>query len=111
LSLADRRSPQAAAWRRLYSTSRWRKLRAAQLAARPLCELPHGGKAVEATVANHKTPHKGDLALFFDASNLQSVCKPHHDGTIQRAEAIGFSPAVDTGGWPTDPKHPSNRSP
>lgn len=106
-----RRSPEAAAWRGLYKLARWAKARAAQLAKQPLCEeCLRLGRTTAATIVNHRQPHKGDLVLFWAAWNHQSVCKPHHDGPIQKAEAIGFSPAVDDDGWPIDPKHPSNRS-
>lgn len=107
----DRRSPEAAAYRRLYKGRRWAGLRQAQLAKQPLCERDvHSFDIVPATVVNHRRPHKGDLRLFFDPTNLQSVCKPCHDGPIQREELQGFSAEVDTGGWPTDPNHPTNRT-
>ena len=104
----DRRSPEAAAWRHLYSTAKWRRLRADQLSRVPLCEECRAtGRVTPATVANHREPHKGDRALFFDPANLQSVCKPHHDGPIQRTEGRGYSAAVDTDGYPIDPRHPA----
>ena len=63
----ERRSPAAAAWRKLYGLKAWRVLRAAQLAAHPFCERPiHGRRLVQATVANHRVPHRGDQDLFFD---------------------------------------------
>lgn len=62
-----------------------------------------------ATVVDHRTPHRGDRALFFDATNLQSLCDTHHSGSKQREERKGFSSAVDDNGWPTDPRHPANR--
>lgn len=107
----DRRSPEAAAYRPWYWTPEWKRLRRAQLEKQPFCRRPcHGASLVVATVVNHRTPHKGDRTLFFDPDNLESVCSPCHDGPIQREERAGFSPAVDAGGWPTDPKHPANRS-
>jgi 5-methylcytosine-specific restriction protein A len=33
----------------------------------------------QATVVDHKIPHKGDMKLFWDRSNWQSLCKCHHD--------------------------------
>ncbi len=110
MSRTDRRSQAANAWRKLYGKAAWQALRATQLATHPLCGR-HRGRAVPATVVNHRTPHKGDLALFLDPANLESVCKPCHDGPIQRAEALSFSPAVDASGFPTDPAHPANRPP
>jgi 5-methylcytosine-specific restriction protein A len=108
---SSQRSPEAAAYRWLYRTPRWAAAREAQLCREPLCEeCSKAGLTTPATVVNHRIPHKGDETLFWDPSNHQSVCKPHHDGPIQKAEGLGFSPAVDAGGWPSDPKHPSNRS-
>lgn len=37
-------------------------------------------------VADHKTPHRGDEALFWDARNIQCLCKGCHDSTKQREE-------------------------
>ena len=105
----DRRSVEASAYRRHYSTARWKRLRAAQLQRQPLCEAHLAvGQVVAARVVNHREPHRGDLALFFDPANLQSVCASCHDGPIQRIEAAGgVSPRVDADGWPVDPRHRS----
>lgn len=108
----DYRSAEAAEYRKLYKARAWLNARAAQLAKQPLCEpCLVEGVATSATVVNHRKPHKGDLALFYDPANHQSVCKPHHDGPIQREEHAGFSSAVDAGGWPTDPRHRANQVP
>lgn len=97
------------AWRPLYKTRRWRAAREVQLSKQPLCdECLELDQTTAATVVNHRIPHKGDLTLFWDPTNHQSVCKPHHDGPIQRAERVGFSNRVDAGGWPVDPRHPAN---
>lgn len=37
----------------------------------------------EADVVDHIKAHKGDLDLFHDPSNLQSLCKHHHDSAKQ----------------------------
>jgi 5-methylcytosine-specific restriction protein A len=106
----DWRSPEAAAYRRLYTLAAWRRARKTQLAKQPLCEpCLTEGFTTAANVVNHRKPHKGDLVLFWDPANHQSVCKPHHDGPIQREELKGFSAAVDASGWPTDPTHRANR--
>jgi 5-methylcytosine-specific restriction endonuclease McrA len=95
----------------MYSTPEWAQLRDNQLARDPLCcRCSTDVRPVAATVANHKIPHKGDRKLFRDPNNLESVCAPCHDGPIQREERLGFSTQVDPGGWPIDPRHPSNRS-
>lgn len=68
------------AWRHLYGRARWKALRNHQLSCSPLCAFCLRRDQVEvATVVDHIVPHKGDEALFFDPSNLQSLCKPCHD--------------------------------
>ncbi|WP_245294412.1 hypothetical protein [Rhizobium aegyptiacum] len=39
-----------------------------------------------AEVVDHKRRHQGDPELFFDATNLQSLCKHHHDSAKQMME-------------------------
>lgn len=107
--MADQRSAEALAYRALYKTIEWFKLRSAQLKRKPYCERSIHNDRVKATTVNHRKPHRGDRKLFFDPANLESVCKPCHDGPIQREERRGYSPSVDAGGWPTDPKHPGNK--
>jgi 5-methylcytosine-specific restriction protein A len=36
------------------------------------------GHTVSATDVDHITPHKGNKELFYDVSNLQSLCHSHH---------------------------------
>ncbi|WP_419827673.1 HNH endonuclease [Sphingomonas sp.] len=36
--------------------------------------------------ADHREPHRGDEALFWDETNLQCLCKPCHDSVKQREE-------------------------
>ncbi len=106
----DRRSPEAAEYRKLYKTRQWRHLRAGILdRAAVCCRCLDRGIVVAATVVNHIRPHRGDLDLFFDRDNLQAVCKPCHDGPIQKAEGRGYSTEIGADGWPTDPLHPTNR--
>jgi hypothetical protein len=63
----------------------------------------------QAAVVNHKRPHKGDPALFFDLENTESVCKADHDALIQREERRGYTIGSDINGKPIDPQHPWNR--
>jgi len=35
---------------------------------------------------DHIKPHKGNLALFWDEANLQSLCKKCHDGEKQKQD-------------------------
>lgn len=79
----------AQAWRRWYSTARWRALRLVVL-TRDLftcrrCGQVCGGKGE--AVCDHRQPHRGDEAMFFDADNLWCLCKPCHDGWKARIEA------------------------
>lgn len=82
----DAQRRQAYPWRAWYGLAAWKRRREQQLALQPLCErcLPLG-RAVVATVANHKQPHRGDWDLFI-AGALESTCKPCHDSVIQREE-------------------------
>ena len=58
---------------------RWQKVRLKILRAQPLCiECAKDGMVVEAKEVDHKTPHRGDMELFYDESNLQGLCKPCH---------------------------------
>ena len=78
------KSASRGSWHRLYDTAAWRRLREHQLAQRPLCEFCLIAEDVtEATVVDHKKAHKGDLTLFHDPENLQSLCKHHHDSAKQ----------------------------
>lgn len=98
-------------WRNLYKTARWEQLRATHLAAHPLCAECKRAAPPRITAANtvhHIKPHKGDVALFFDPLNLESACKPCHDGPLQSDERKGFSSAVGLDGWPVSPSHPTN---
>ncbi|MFH0809711.1 MAG: HNH endonuclease [Pseudomonadota bacterium] len=60
---------------------RWHKASRAYLAANPLCAIclkkdPLVIRA--ASLVDHKIPHKGDMALFWDESNWQSSCEECH---------------------------------
>lgn len=67
-------------YHRLYGLQAWKQLRHSHLAANPLCvECLRDNKRRVATVVDHVEPHRGNLDLFFDTTNLQSLCKLHHD--------------------------------
>lgn len=106
---ADKKRRKTQPWRRWYYTKTWKKRRKDQLDRIPWCEpCKRLGKSRPATVANHKTPHRGNRELFFKGP-IESVCKQCHDQAIQREEREGFSREIDTDGWPTDEAHPFNR--
>jgi 5-methylcytosine-specific restriction protein A len=67
------------------------------------------GHITIATVVDHVTEHKGNEELFFDPANLQSLCKPHHDGAKQRQEHRGYVIGIDASGRPIDASHAWNR--
>ena len=82
---AERRA--ALATRKLYSTARWQKLRAIELAEERLCRrCLEEGVATIATVRDHVHPHNGDVDKFWNGER-QSLCKTHHDSAKQREEA------------------------
>lgn len=77
-------------WRRWYKTARWQALRW-QILVRDLftCQWPGCGRIEGDTsklVADHREPHRGDEALFWDADNLWCLCKPCHDSAKQSEE-------------------------
>lgn len=62
-------------------------MRGTKLTEEPFCVFcDKMGLKMPAEVVDHVKPHRGDLELFFDYDNLQSLCKPHHDGDKQRME-------------------------
>lgn len=80
-------------WRGLKTTGergydyRWQKARAAFLKAHPLCANCEGaGRVTVATVVDHRLPHRGDKALFWNSDNWQSLCATCHSGWKQREE-------------------------
>jgi hypothetical protein len=79
----DRRRRQQSPARAWYKTQEWLTLRTLQ--------------------------HRGNPALFFDPSNLQSLCKACHDGSKQSEERRGYVIGNDATGRPLDPNHPWNK--
>lgn len=60
--------------------SRWQKARLSYLNHHPLCvKCWDNDITCTATVVDHIIPHRGDMDLFWDVSNWQSLCKMHHD--------------------------------
>lgn len=102
------------AWRKL-RRRQWSLLRQEHLRKEPLCrrcnELGrvNGGSRKAPLVVDHIVPHRGDRALFFDPSNLQTLCKAHHDSVKQREEKRGVRVGADADGVPLDPSHPWRR--
>ena len=73
--------------------ARWQKASKAWLYAHPLCQCPDCDegrvRVTPATVVDHKIPHRGDMRLFWDPSNWQSMSKTCHDSKTAREDG-GF---------------------
>lgn len=96
-------------YHRLYKTAAWRRLRASVLADEPLCRYCADiGMVSAATVVDHIQPHRGDLALFHEPTNLQPLCKPCHDRHAARKDSGNAIAGHDASGQPLDPDHPWN---
>lgn len=80
-------------WRGWYKLVRWKKLKAAVHKRDGYrCQMPGCGAFVadpRQRIADHKQPHRGDPGLFWDPDNVQTLCKPCHDGRKQREERRG----------------------
>jgi 5-methylcytosine-specific restriction enzyme A len=85
---ASRARDRRVEWRAWYKTRAWRQLRWRVL-MRDLFTCQMCGKVEPDTsqlVGDHKQPHKGDQALFFDENNVWCLCKACHDTVKQREE-------------------------
>lgn len=65
--------------------SRWRRARQSYLSKHPVC-VRCGDVA---SVVDHITPHKGDMYLFWLASNWQSLCTSCHSSKTVKEDG-GF---------------------
>lgn len=84
----------------LYSSKRWKELRLRQLAKEPLCRMCQAlGRITAATVCDHVVPHRGDVTLFWHGE-VQSTCKPCHDGAKQQLEKSGTLRGCSVDGRP-----------
>lgn len=107
------RSPEAALYRKHYSTKRWREIRADQLRKEPCCRMCAAhGRVTAATVCDHIEPHRGDMEKFW-AGPFQSLCDDEmyrcHSSKKQSEERLGYSTEIGRDGYPIDPKHPFNQ--
>ena len=66
---------------------RWQVLLAAQFT----CQMCGTIEAdTSKLVADHRSPHRGDRALFFDRKNLMCLCQNCHSGRKQSLEKSGI---------------------
>lgn len=75
--------------RALYNTARWKRLRMATFERDDftcqMCGRLEGNTSL--LVADHRRPHRGDLTLFWDDANIQTLCaSPCHSKHKQRLE-------------------------
>src|SRR3569832_196419 len=83
----DRSRDQLAPWRAWYKTTRWTKLRQ-QILLRDLytCQMC-GRLGSTGMVVDHIKPHRGSEHLFWDETNLQTLCaSPCHSKHKQQQE-------------------------
>ncbi|MYM25769.1 HNH endonuclease [Duganella sp. FT135W] len=88
---------------------KWQQARAGYLAKQPYCvycareagilALPGTDEflaqcirrgAGQASVVDHIIAHRGDMKLFWDSTNWQSLCAPHHSRDKQLEESRGY---------------------
>lgn len=102
----------------------WHKASKAYRYNNPLCAMClKQGKEVASEVTDHVIPHRLDearqskdiskieiaLALFWDESNWQALCKNCHDSVKQTIEKSGYEKGCDVSGYPLDSQHHWNR--
>ncbi|NDZ12055.1 HNH endonuclease [Variovorax sp. WS11] len=68
---------------------KWQQAREGWLKAHPLCVMCEelDDRVTVATVVDHIVPFRGDMTLFWDRNNWQSLCAHHHSAHKQRIEA------------------------
>jgi 5-methylcytosine-specific restriction enzyme A len=82
--------------------AKWQRARALHLMTHPLCAMCEAeGRVTAATIVDHKTPHRGNQALFWNEDNWQSLCATHHSSDKQREENGGTAARrIGSDGWP-----------
>ena len=71
---------------KLYDTQRWRRASKLFRAYNALCVMcEQAGRIKPASLVDHVMPHKGDVELFWDETNWQSLCWKCH-GVKSQAE-------------------------
>ncbi|PKI19397.1 HNH endonuclease [Pseudomonas monteilii] len=89
---------------------RWQQAREGWLRKNPLCvRCLQSGLSKPANVVDHIQPHRGDMTLFWDRTNWQSLCTNCHSSYKQRLEKSGRELGCDVSGRPLDPRHHWNR--
>lgn len=85
---------------------KWQQARSGYLKLHPLCVYcKQIGRVSPATVVDHKIPHRGDMTLFWDKDNWQSLCDTCHSSIKQQEESTGTVRGCDLSGVPVDARH------
>lgn len=89
-------------------THLWDKAAAAFKHQHPLCAMcEQRGRITPAFAVDHIIPHRGDMTLFWDRSNWQSLCREHHNSDKQRVERGGMvRQEIAADGWPVEQGRP-----
>lgn len=67
--------------------SKWRRARLHHLQVNPLCSACDAiGRVTAGAVIDHKVAHRGNMALFWDRTNWQTMCKRCHDAKREADE-------------------------
>lgn len=79
---------------RMYLMPEWRDpivgLRAMHMAIEPLCrECRRQRINTPGADVDHIVPHRGDIDLFLDPDNLQTLCKTHHSMKTAKEKSDG----------------------
>jgi 5-methylcytosine-specific restriction protein A len=94
-------------WSFLYRRKAWRVVREEHLRLEPFCrKCKEQGIHTLGNVVDHIKPHRGDMDLFFEKKNLQTLCGSHHSKDKQLEELRGYATGCDEQGNPLDPRHP-----
>ena len=72
---------------KLYSSTRWRKLRQWYLLSHPICNVKVC--TYVASVVDHVRDHMGNEQLFFSVDNLQALCFNHHQAKTAATRIYG----------------------
>jgi len=91
----QRHIPKAPSYRRLSAPRkgygrRWQKARDHFLSSKPPCAIcKRKGLSAKEMHVDHIKPHRGDMKLLYDVSNLQALCKSCHSTKTNREDG-GF---------------------
>jgi 5-methylcytosine-specific restriction enzyme A len=96
--------PWPADYKRFMGSKEWKQLREQHRKRYPFCAQC----GVPATDVDHIQPARLYPERRLDPTNLRSLCRDCHSH-VRFDQARGFHKQIGLDGWPTDPKHPSNR--